>query len=390
MKNESQGRVIGMDIHPTVFSACALMHRAGKEQEAFLHDRVDMDDLERWFRKHHQVGDHFVMESGCNSFETAERLQALGAEVTILESYRIGQIQKAYLKTDKVDARKIAKVYLSGLGTHVWQPDEKTRTRREVFAVYERATRECTRQRNHIWAWLTQHGIKRPKGVKLTQQSGLFWLLHCREWNEEQQEIIVEMHDDLVHAEQKRKTFRRRMAIDIAQDRELLKLQQLCGLRLVAIYALAAIIGDIRRFKSTKQLVAYIGLQPRVNQSGISRRGGGLCHSGRKDLRAVLVQAAHAILRKGGAANPLAVWGWKLTFRTCRNVAAIAVARKLVTYVWYLLQGHFTPLNALSTSQKSKLQKLAIEIGTAKRRAMGYPTIQAFIQEKEAWLLAET
>ena len=104
----------------------------------------------------------------------------------------------------------------------------------------------------------------------------------------------------------------------------------------------------------------------------------------------VLVQAAHAILQHAPASNRLATWGRALTYRKCKNIAAITVARKLTVYIWYLLRGFFTPLNNLSTSFRTKLQKLAVEIGTPLRREMGYKTIKGFIQKKEKLLLAGT
>jgi transposase len=389
--NQAKGRVIGMDIHPTVFSACALENSdARTAQELYLHHQIDMDDLERWYKKNNRPGDLYVMESCNNSFETAERLKGVGAHVVVLESVRIGQIHKAYLKDDKVDARKVARVYLSGLAHDVWQPDEKTRERREILAVYDRVKRDSVRCRNRIWSWLTQHGVKKPETLKLTEESGLNWILQCRTWSERQKLLIRTMHSNLVYAQSKRKELKRLMASEIAEDLELLKLQQLCGLRLITIYALGAVIGDISRFKNPKKLVAYIGLQPSVNQSGANEHNGGLKHTGRKDLRALLVQAAHAILRMAPASNNLATWGRAMTYRKCRNVAAIAVARKLTVYIWYLLRGFFTPLSNLSTSFRTKLMKLAVEIGTPLRRDMGYKTIKDFIQKKEKLLLAET
>jgi transposase len=388
-KMQGKGRVVGMDIHPTVFSACALENTdAAKARELYLHDRVDMDTLERWFRRHHEPGDLYVMEACNNSFETSDRLRALGAHVVVLESFRAGQIQKAYLKDDKVDARKLARVYLSGLAVEVWQPDEKTRERREVLAVYERAKRDSVRCRNRIWSWLCQHGVKKPEGLKLTKEGGLNWILRCRDWSPRQQLLIRTMHSNLIHAQSKRKELKRLMACEIAEDPELLKLQQLCGLRLVVIYGLAAVVGDIARFPNPRKLVAYVGLQPSVKFSGENGRTGGLRHTGRKDLRVLLVQAAHAILRMAPASNPLATWGRALVYRKGRNIAAIAVARKLTVYIWYLLRGFFTPLQNLSTSFRTKLQKLAVEIGTARRREMGYKTIRDFIQKKEKILLA--
>ncbi|QHI68339.1 transposase [Tichowtungia aerotolerans] len=150
---------------------------------------------------------------------------------------------------------------------------------------------------------------------------------------------------------------------------------------------MGAIIGDISRFRNPKKLVAYIGLQPGVNRSGVTDHSGGIKHTGRKDLRALLVQAAHAILRMAPDSNALARWGRAMIYRKNRNVAAIAVARKLTVYIWYLLRGFFTPLDNLTTSFRTKLQKLAIEIGTATRREMGYTSIKDFILKKEEILL---
>ena len=390
-KHQTQGRIVGMDIHPTMFTACALENTNAKTaNELYLHHQIDMDTLESWYEKYNRAGDLYVMESCNNSFETADRLKKLGAHVVVLESQKIGQIQKAYLKDVKVDARKIARVYLSGLAVEVWQPDEKTRERREVLAVYERAKRDSVRCRNRIWSWLTQHGVKKPKGLKLTEECGLNWILQRRSWTVRQQHLIKIMHANLVFAQSSRKDLRRLMAIEIAEDIELLKLQQLCGLRLIVIYGIAAIVGDITRFRTPKKLVAYIGLQPSVKSSGINERNGGLKHSGRKDLRTLLLQSAHSILRMAPSTNKLAVWGRALCYRKKLNIAAVAVARKLTVYIWYLLRGFFTPLNNLSTSFRTKLQKLAVEIGTPLRREMGYKTIKDFIMKKEKLILAKT
>jgi transposase len=387
--DQEKGRVIGMDIHPTLFSACGLENtRADTAREVYLHHQVDMADLERWYRKHHQPGDLYVMEACNNSFETSQRLRGWGGHAVVLESYRVGQIHKAYLKDDKVDARKVARVYLSGLAMEVWQPDEKTRERREVLAVYDRAKRDSVRCRNRIWSWLTQHGVKKPERLELTKESGLNWILRCRRWSPRQKLLIRTLHENLVHAQTQRKELKRLMAAEIAEDPELLKLQQLCGLRLIVIYALGAVIGDIGRFRNPKKLVAYIGLQPSVNRSGENGSNGSLKHTGRKDLRALLVQAAHSILRMAPSNHRLATWGRAMIYRKCRNVAAIAVARKLTVYVWYLLRGFFTPLTAISNSLRTKLQKLAVEIGTPMRREMGYATIRDFIEKKEKLLLA--
>lgn len=77
------------------------------------------------------------MEASGNAFAVAGRLRAIGRQVAILDSHQAGEIGKVYCANDRVDAVKIARIYLSGLSALVWQPDEKTAERREVFSAYK-------------------------------------------------------------------------------------------------------------------------------------------------------------------------------------------------------------------------------------------------------------
>ena len=68
-------------------------------------------------------------------------------------------------------------------------------------------------------------------------------------------------------------------------------------LRHITVYALAAYVGKIERFRSPKKLVAYIGLQPRLMQSGEKSISGSLTGGGQRDLRSLLIEAAHCVFR---------------------------------------------------------------------------------------------
>ena len=74
--------------------------------------------------------------------DAVDRIQAAGRQAIVLEKVRSSQIRKAYCTTDKVSAVKLARVYLSGMATEVWKPDERTRQRREVFYAYVAAMRD--------------------------------------------------------------------------------------------------------------------------------------------------------------------------------------------------------------------------------------------------------
>jgi hypothetical protein len=74
------------------------------------------------------------MEASGNAFAVAARLKAIGRKALVMESHMAGKIGKTYCANDRVDAIKIARIYLSGLSPLVWQPDAKTQERRELFS----------------------------------------------------------------------------------------------------------------------------------------------------------------------------------------------------------------------------------------------------------------
>jgi len=140
-----------------------------------------------------------------------------------------------------------------------------------------------------------------------------------------------------------------------------------------------AMIGDIRRFPTAKKLVGYLGLSPRKEQSGNNAQGKelGLRKTGRGDLRALLVQAAQNAMNQ--KSSPLHKWGWKLTLRKNRNVAVAAVARKLATAIWHLLQGHYTAIQEYQNHLNTKLLKIATVLGKETLREKGFSRREQFI-----------
>jgi len=141
----------------------------------------------------------------------------------------------------------------------------------------------------------------------------------------------------------------------------LLSLVRLCGVRDQVAFALGAIIGDIKRFAEPRKLVKYIGLNPAFDDSGEQEWRGGIGGHGRRDLRSLLIQSAHAVLRSG---HPLAKWGKKLLAKKGSvNLAVAAIARKLVVAIWYLMMGRWTPLEEIDDLLALKVGKIITKVG---------------------------
>lgn len=387
--HRQERRVIGLDVHPYLFTAAALSGPdALQAQKEWCVDRVPLDRLETVLKKRVRPGDLVVLEASGNSFMVAERLFALGLQVEVLESQSVGKVGKTYCATDKVDAVKIARVYLSGLAHTVWIPDGKAAERRELFFGHRNAVRDVTRLRNRIWAFLNQYCIKRPRGLRLTSLGAKDALLKLRDWSPTQQMLLAEHLDAFQAAEARRKRFRSIIAEEVAKDPEILKLTRLLGIRARVAFALAAFIGPIDRFASPKKLVAFFGLNPSVSRSGISGGNGSLSHYGRRDVRALLIQSAQSILRYGSGS--VHRWGLALKMRKGGNIAVAALARKLVVAVWYLMKGFFTPMTEVTDHIRIKLRKIGSEIGRGTLKLRGYDSLSAFVEEKIGILIKTT
>ena len=128
--------------------------------------------------------------------------------------------------------------------------------------------------------------------------------------------------------------------------------------RRIATRALAS--GDLRRFENPRQLMAYVGLVPSEHSSGDRRRMGSITKAGNARVRHILVQAAWSYRRRPTVGAPLKRrqqgqdsdvirHAWKcqhrlytlfhrLAVKKPRQVAATAVARELVGFLWAVLR----------------------------------------------------
>ena len=379
MKNTGR-RIIGMDMHPDVFSAAAL--RGGNAAQAraeWIHDRQAVGKLEQWARKHLDSADIVVLEASGNSFEVAVRLHECGITAVVLESAQAAKIRDNYCNDDRHSAVKLARVYMSGLAREVWKPDAQTRERREVLYAYRNTVKDATRGRNRIRGLLNEYCVRLPKGTRLTEQSGQTKALSMRAWTPMQETLIRARFEQLRENEKRRRALEEVMTHELLAHNEWKKLWRLMGVGVCTAFALMAHIGQINRFATAKKLCGYFGLAPGRVQSGNDAKGRGLGMGGqgRPDMRALLMQGAqNAMMNK---ASPLHKWGWRLCLRKAKNVAVAAVARKLCVSIWHLLKGHHSELNETPAQLKAKLYCIATLLGKEQLRKMQFENREAFV-----------
>ena len=113
------------------------------------------------------------------------------------------------------------------------------------------------------------------------------------------------------------------------------RLMTVPGVNLVATAAFLAAIGDIGRFSSSRRLVAYLGLDPKVRQSGEQpARSGRITKRGSASARWALVEAAWSVVNQPG---PLRAYYQRIRARRGHGKAIVAAARRLAALFWCLL-----------------------------------------------------
>jgi transposase len=383
---ERQGRreprTVGLDAHPDSFTASILEGKIPLEATVLkTSDKQALPTLETWIEKNTSPQDVVVMEASANTFTLVERIEACGRTVLVLESTQLGKVCKQYCVTDKISAVRIARAYLGGMNDKVWVPDAETRRRRDIFSAHQQAVRDFSRAVSRLKSYLNEYTVRMPKGVPVSSPKGEVWIM-AREWESHQRMLLEDDLADMRHAQERRVKLRKIMAAEILRTPALLRMVRIFGLRHITVYALAAYIGKIERFRSPKKLVAYIGLQPWVKGSGEKTVYGSLTGGGRRDLRSLLIEAAHCVFRYRSQSNPLHRWAWSVHFRRGRNIAVVAVARKMVTALWYLLMGMFTPLTERTPHLQRKIRILAGELGIKAVKEMGFRRYQDFVLDR--------
>ena len=336
-------RYIALDIHK-YYSVVAGVDREGKEILAAC--RVEHLDLENWVIKHLLPTDRVVIESTTNAWHVYDLLEPLVGEVLVANPIKVKQIACARVKTDKKDTYILARLLAANLVPTVWVPPEHVRELRQLISHRRRMASMHTQVVNRMHSVAHRHHLNHPKG-KDFQPKNTGWQKDESLSRLEKMQLELDM-ETREHLEKQIERMMRelgRMSHEEPWASDILYLMQIPGCGVVTGMTILAAIGDITRFETPKALASYSGLVPGLEQSGVKLRGKGITKEGRRELRWVMVEIAWRAVK----ADP----HWKKYFeslqkRMHKNQAIVAIARHLLTMVWYVLArhepySHYTP-----------------------------------------------
>jgi transposase len=328
-------RYIALDIHK-YYSVVAGVDREGKEVLAAC--RVEHLDLENWLPKHLVQTDRVVIESTTNAWHVYDLLEPLVAEVLVANPIKVKQIACARVKTDIKDTFILARLLAANLVPTVWVPPQHVRELRQLISHRRRMAGMHTQVVNRMHSVAHRHHLNHPKG-KDFQAKNTGWQKDESLSRLEKMQLELDM-ETRAHLEKQIERMTRelgRMSHEEPWASDMLYLMQIGGCGVVTGMTILAAIGDITRFETPKALASYSGLTPGVEQSGVKLRGKGITKEGRRELRWVMVEVAWRAVK----ADP----HWKKYFETLqkrmhKNQAIVAIARHLLTMVWYVLTRH--------------------------------------------------
>lgn len=364
-------RTIGLDVHKR-FAEVAILE-PGRAQP--LRRRVDVTPAAlRAFAATLDPGDQVVLEATTNTWAISELLAASAGRVVVSNPLRTRAIAEAKVKTDKVDAEILARLLAADFIPQVWVPDEPTRQLRRENARRARLVRERTRLRNMIHAVLHRSLVDAPH-ADLFGTGGRRWLETTALAAEDREEVeaVLRLLDPL--EEEIARVERRLAAVALADD-AVERLMTIPGVGYLTALALVAVIGDVARFARPAKLVGYLGLDPKVRQSGERpARTGAISHQGAAHARGLLIEAAHAAVRSPG---PLHAFFVRLKDRRGAQKAIVAVARKLAVISWHVLTAK-TPYRWTRTTllrgKRRRLERTAGVAPTPRARSTGAATM---------------
>lgn len=268
-------------------------------------------------------------------------------------------------KTDRRDARALAELLAAGYLDEVWTPDAATQALRRLVSRRAAVVRARTRAKNEVHAALARNLCPRPPMKDLFGKGGRRWLAEIELPEDEQLTVdgCLRQIDGLDVEVSKLDLALAERTLDSTEMRRLMSVP---GVSMQTAVTFMAAVGDIRRFPTSRKLVAYLGLDPRVRQSGESAaRHGGISRAGRSDARHVLGEAAWSVV---GTPGPMKAFFERIRARRGVQVAATATARKLCVLFWHLLSREEDYAFARPSMTRQKIRALELATGAKPQR----------------------
>ena len=326
-------KFVGIDLHKQSITVCVL-----DQERAVLQTRrfacVEVDRIVGFFAA---LGPFQVVVEATASYQwLLERIEPLAQKVVLAHPGKLRVIAESTRKSDKLDARVLAEFLALDMIPQAYRPTPRQREHRALVRHRQFLQKERTQLRNKIRRVVSDYNADRRDLFSRRGREALAAL----SLSESDRFIVTQLLEQLTHLEGQLAAFQKQLrafatAAPEAEARARRLLRSVPGVGEVTSEVVVAELGDVGRFRSARQVVAYAGLAPgrresagKVKDLGITKQGSGL-------LRWVLVEAGWQSVRRSGY--------WRGIYEALRRRrgsrrAIVAVARRLLGVLVALLR----------------------------------------------------
>lgn len=320
---------IGMDLHKN-YLQIAVMDEKGK---VLKNSRIDNDlkQVDRFFEKIDNNPSKVVMESSCVWYNIYRHLsEERHLDVVLSNPIKTRAIASAKIKTDKLDAIKLADLLRGGYIAECYVPDRRTMDLRELVRHRASLVRMRTRLKNKVHGILLMRGIAFP-GVRPFTRAYVDKLKELDDYRINGYLNVIESLDSEIRDVS-------RKILQLAEEDEVARLlMTIPGIGYYSALLIISEIGDINRFPDSHHLCAYAGLVPSTHSSGGVTYNGRITKTGSKYLRWALIECVRAHVRTVSDSNVSKFYA-RLAKKKGNSVAAVAAASKLMRVVYWVMK----------------------------------------------------
>jgi transposase len=354
-------RSIALDVHRDF---CVVAIKEEGELRSGGRIRTTVAELEL-FAQSLAGDDQVALEATGPANAIARILEPHVGRVVIANTRRVRAIAEAKVKSDKVDAATLCELLEAGFLPAVWSPDEQTRVLRGLLGRRDRQVRSRTRAKNAVHAALGRELKGRPPMSDLFGREGRAWLGRL-ELPAHERQIVASCLREVDFLSREIAALEAELAKLALSSEQVKRLMTVPGVSLISAATFVAVVGEIGRFETPKKLVGYVGLDPKVRQSGEAKaRHAGISKQGSAAARHMLCEAAWIAVRTPG---PLRAFYERVRARRGAQIALVATARKLCVLFWHLLTHEQDYAFGRPSLSRHKLRRLELMAGDPPRR----------------------
>jgi transposase len=338
--------IIGCDWHPSYEIVVWMEEETGEVRKRRLEH--GNGEAERFYASL-APGAIVGIEATFPSYWFERLLTECGHQLWVGDAAKIRANDVRRQKTDPRDAENILDLLLTGRFPRIWVPSIEERDLRQLLVHRLKMVRTRTAVRNQLHYLAMSQGVCRKRKLWSARGRAELEGLRLLPWASRRRQELIELLDQLDRAVEE---------LDGAVEEagrgrpEVALLRTHPGVGPVTGLAFVLTVGPVSRFRNSRKLVSYLGLNASEHSTGGRQRLGAISKQGNRMMRWLLVEAAQTAVRLDPELRRVYQ---RLKFRRVSGVAKVAMARRLAVRLYWMLraQADYAQLVRMSGSPSS-------------------------------------